>query len=165
MLTQAQLKEYLHYDPETGVFTWLKTTSNRVKVGNIAGHNENGYCNISLLNKSYKAHKLAWLYMTGILLPSTTDIDHRNNNRFDNRWCNLRKATRSQNLLNQLKRPGNTSGYKNVWFNKQRNRWQADCVIGGKYYYFGQFKDPKAASEAYEAFAKVHHGDFYKEPA
>ena len=66
MITQKRLKELLHYCPDSGVFTRLKSTSNRVKVGDIAGwKGKNGYIGINVGGVKERAHRLAFLYMTG----------------------------------------------------------------------------------------------------
>lgn len=161
MLLQEQLKERLHYCELTGDFTWLKPMSNRVKKGAKAGHTNRGYRIIGVGGVEYPAHCLAVLYVTGKY--PTQDVDHKNGTTHDNRYCNLREATRSQNLLNSVKRTTNTSGHKNVWFNKQRNTWQADCTIKGIYNYLGNFKIKDEAVAAYTAFARSYHGEFYKE--
>ena len=67
ILAQKELKELLHYDPETGIFTWLVSPSSKVKAGSIAGHvHLNGYRYIQVNCKRYLSHRLAWLYMTGL---------------------------------------------------------------------------------------------------
>ena len=91
-LTAARLRKMLHYDPETGVFTRLWT-------GNVTGcPDAKGYLRIAADGRSYRAHRLAVLYMTGAW-PSE-QIDHINQVRTDNRWSNLRPATNGENGAN-----------------------------------------------------------------
>ena len=114
-LTQEKLKTLLNYNPETGIFTWKKRNQN------ISGTiNNKGYVVIQINNKIYLAHRLAWLYMTG-LWPKN-DIDHFNQVRTDNRFFNLREATRKENCQNVHKpHPNNSSGYLGVYWNKKLN--------------------------------------------
>ena len=66
MLTQAELKRQLHYNPETGIFTRLVSTARRIKVGDVAGFNSGqGYLQICVNYTTYPAHRLAWLYCHG----------------------------------------------------------------------------------------------------
>ena len=95
------LKENLFYDPFTGIFTRRISNCNKVKIGDTAGSMDgNGYILININGKSYRAHRLAWLYMTE-KMPEEL-IDHKNGVRHDNRFCNLREATHNQNLQNQI---------------------------------------------------------------
>lgn len=126
MITQEQLKLILNYDPETGEFNWLVKPRNRASIGGVAGHlRKNGYREISIKGKKYYAHRLAWLYMTGSW--PKEHIDHINGNPSDNRFCNLREATRSQNMHNQGVCSNNTSGYKGVCWHKSNQKWEA-CI-------------------------------------
>jgi len=111
MITQQELKELLHYNPETGIFT-RKTKVNRNKViGSIAGTTDfHGYVAIAIDGKKYKAHRLAWLYMYG-KFPDNC-IDHINNITTDNRIVNLRDATLSQNQCNKKINVNNSSGVR-----------------------------------------------------
>lgn len=98
-LTAEALRELLHYDPETGVFTW-RVKMWRALAGSIAGHvSQHGYRMIKISQWKWQAHRLAYLYMTGEHPPH--DIDHINQIRSDNRWVNLRSATRKQNQENK----------------------------------------------------------------
>jgi hypothetical protein len=91
-VTQTRLKELLEYDPETGIFRWRIKPSNRVRVGQIAGNLDTyGNRQIRIDNKSYLAHRLAVLYVTGSW--PTEDIGHRDLDNDNNAWGNLWQAT------------------------------------------------------------------------
>ena len=124
MITQSQLKELLHYDPETGVFTRLKSTTSNARICDIAGYKkQDGYLLIGINIKQYFAHRLAFLYMTGKF--PQKQIDHINTIRDDNRWSNLREANNQQNSYNQTKYKNNKSGFKGVCWHKNKKKWQA----------------------------------------
>jgi|694.fasta_scaffold07589_25 hypothetical protein len=154
MLTQAQLKELLHYDTETGLFTWLTSKRNSVKAGSIAGcKKENGYILIKIHNKRYKAHRLAFLYVYGRF--PEKQIDHINRIRSDNRICNLREATNQQNLWNQSIRKDNTSGYIGV--SMFRKKYVAQITVDSKLIHIGTFATAEKAGQAYLAAKSVYH--------
>lgn len=162
MITQEELKKYLHYDPDTGIFTWLKPTSFRVKFDQVAGWDTHGHIGIRILGVSYLAHRLAWLYQTGEW-PSV-QIDHINGNKKDNKFSNLRLATNTENNVNKGVSKQNKSGYKGVSWVKAKQKWVATCRANGIQNFIGYFENKYDAAKAYMAFAKVHHGKFYKEP-
>lgn len=160
MLTQAILKENLHYNPETGVFTWAKSKT-KVQKGNIAGYTDcKGYIAIGIDRKLYRAHRLAWLYMTGEL--PTEMIDHINCIKDDNRFVNLRQATASQNNQNKIISRKNKSGFKGVCWSKTRKAWRAECTKDGERHHLGFFASAHMASIAYQAFAKAASGMFFR---
>lgn len=122
MLTQAELKVLVNYDPETGIFTWNKSrkgAKSGVEVGTIGFH---GYCQACLNYKKYYLHRLAWLYIYGEI--PFSEIDHINRIKTDNRICNLRLATRSQNCSNTRLHTRNKSGHKNVSLHKPTGLWR-----------------------------------------
>jgi hypothetical protein len=157
MLTQVELKELLHYDPETGLFTRLVNRA-KFRVGEVAGWEEShGYTHIGINKKGYKAHRLAFLYMTGKFPEG--DVDHINGKKDDNRWCNLREATRSQNLFNRGAQKNNKLGIKGVTL--YQGKYMASGTSNGKQKYLGCFMTEEEASKAYQEFAKQTQGEFY----
>lgn len=165
MLTQAQLKEYLHYNPETGIFTWIKNPRNKNNIGGVAGtlhnpHKKDGYLQIKLHGYLILSHRLAWLYMTGNM--PTHQIDHINGIKYDNKFSNLRECNNSQNHMNLGLRSNNKSGYKGVCYNKANKKWTAQCKFNGVYKFLGNYETPELASKAYVEYAKKECGEFFK---
>ena len=157
MITQKELKELLHYDPETGVFTWLPRCINKfksdlgMKIWNAkhamtqAGYlsaKRNGKCRyitISIANRPYQAHRLSWLYMNGEF--PADQIDHINGNGLDNRFLNLRAVTCSENKKNMKIQKNNTSGCVGVRWHKCSSKWLAQVRAEGRQIHLGVFDD------------------------
>ena len=157
MLSQTCVKTLLHYNPETGLFTWLKSPRYGW-VGKTAGClSNNGGVHIKINGMLYQAHRLVWLYVHGYLPPL---IDHINGNRADNCIANLRVANKSENAINSKKRVDNKSGYKGVHWHKQSSRWRACIRKDGIGRTLGNFKSPEEAHEAYKNAALELHGSF-----
>lgn len=160
MITQSELKEILHYDLDTGFFTWLVDKSKSIKAGTVAKNvNHKGYCRIKIDGQEYLSHRLAWLYMYGVM--PKNGIDHINNIKTDNRITNLREATHFQNMRNRLLTVRNKTGYKGVSFCKRAKKFKAGITFNLKQIHLGYFIDAKSASLAYEAYGKKLHGEFY----
>lgn len=148
----------LSYNPETGVFIRNKTGGG-VRKGSVAGRKKhNGYIEISINNKRYYAHRLAWLIYYGFW--PECQIDHINGVRDDNRICNLRIATNMQNQYNAKKPKNNTSGVKGVYWQKQVKKWQAYCDVNGKRYHLGLFSDIERARLSVMKFREKMHKEF-----
>lgn len=153
------VREWLDYNPDTGVFLWKKANSNRVKVGAEAGYLEAaGYRVISIEKVDYKAHRLAFLMMTGI--PARNEIDHIDGNPTNNKWQNLREANRNQNLHNTRLSANNKSGIKGVHWDKQKNAWCAEFKAYYKRYHVGFFKDIQKASDAIRLARETIHREY-----
>ncbi len=158
MITTERLREVLAYDPDTGVFTW-RVARGRQSAGAVAGSlNGSGYLLIRIDRRSYPAHRLAFVYMTGAW--PENEIDHMNLDRADNRFENLREATHSQNMANGRRRSNNTSGLKGAHWRKRNRRWQAQIRVAGRKKHLGYFDTPEEANAAYREAATQHFGKF-----
>jgi len=140
-LTQERLKELLHYDPETGVFTWLVNRGSAKAGMPTSGTNRPGYVRVRVDGELYYAHRLAFLYMTGSFPDKGLHTDHINRDRSDNRWENLRCVTRSINFHN--------SGAAGCSFHKAANKWQAAIMVNKERTYLGLFDTKEEAVAAY----------------
>ena len=158
-MNQALLKKLLHYDPETGVFVWIVHKSSHALNGAIAGIvRKSGYVEFDINRKRYRAHRLAWLYMTGKW--PTNQIDHKNGDRTDNRWENLRDVTPLINSQNQSKaRSDSRSGLPGAFLRVYggRTRYYSLIQTKGRFHYLGTFPTAEAASEAYLLAKKKLH--------
>jgi hypothetical protein len=156
ILTQERLKELLSYDPETGVFVWVKQVSSRALLGGVAGSNRrDGYRRIKIDRAEFLTHRLAWLYMTGAFPPNETD--HINMDKSDNRFFNLRAVTHSENQHNKGKQKNNKSGFKGVSYYKQTQKWYAAIKLNAVKKSLGYFLTPEEASAAYLAAQRIYH--------
>lgn len=152
----ARLKELIVYEPETGAITWA-VSRGRVKSGDPANSpNGYGYLRVCIDRKSFMAHRVAWAMHYGEW-PSKF-IDHINGNKSDNRICNLRLATRSENAQN-VKRPyrSNKTGFAGVHYVKALGKYQAQICVNGKTKFLGRFMCVQKAYEVYERAKKELH--------
>lgn len=165
MLNAAELRATLSYEPETGIFRWRKTLSNRRREGQIAGCicKRDGYNLIGVQGRVYKANRLAWLYMTGEWPAGL--VDHANGNCSDDRWENLRLATASQNVFNSGVFAHNTSGYRGVYFSKQAKKWHARITYQRKTIHLGFYDNLEDAGAAFANAAKKYFGEFARDAA
>jgi hypothetical protein len=159
-LTAERLREFLHYNPENGVFTWRETRCSRAIVGASAGgtHSVSGYWRICIEKRLYRAHRLVWLYVHGAF--PLGDIDHINGVRDDNRICNLRQVTRQTNTQNLRTNKGATSRFLGVSWEAYTGRWKAQIKgPDGKHRNLGRFDVEEDAYQAYlDAKRKLHQG-------
>lgn len=152
------LKSLIRYDAKTGEFERLSKSSHNAKSGTVNVH---GYRVISLNNKQYYAHRLAWLYVFGEMPKG--QIDHINGNRSDNRLDNLRDVSVSTNQQNLRKAQKNSkTGFLGVMYmgEKRRGKKYSSAVHHkGKRHNLGYFETPEEAHKAYLiAKRKIHEG-------
>ena len=139
MLTQEQVKNLFEYNPVTGILRWKVSPSNNVTIGDVAGTlHQDGGIHISINNKIYKAHRIAWLYEYG-QLPDL--IDHKDRIRHHNWISNLRDLSKSENAFNVKLSTKNTSGFKGVYFDKQLKKWRSQIFFNGNAKYLGSYQD------------------------
>jgi hypothetical protein len=155
----GMFREFLDYDPETGFVTWREGLG-KAKAGQRAGYvrKRDGRRDICFKGRNYIEHVVIWkMYYDR---SPVGDIDHINGNPTDNRICNLREATRSQNLANCKIYANNTTGFKGVTFVPKEKKYRASITKNQKTYYLGTFKKKEAAAAAYKRAAKKLFGDF-----
>lgn len=146
MLTLARARELLTYDSATGVFTWAVDRVS-IKAGAAAGGvNAEGYVRIRVGERTYLAHRLAWLFITGAW--PTGEMDHINGHRADNRAANLREVTKAQNAQNRRPHRNNRSGTSGVTWYPRDSKWLARIVVDGERQSLGLFDTVDAAREA-----------------
>lgn len=134
-------QEFLHklFDYKNGNFYWKIKTSPKTIIGNLAGTLDgNGYLQIQINKKTYRSHRLIFLYHHGYL---PEFIDHINGIKNDNRIENLRPATKSQNLFNSKLSKINTSGFKGVSWDESHKKWRVRLFINKKSKCFGFYND------------------------
>ena len=140
MITQKELKALLNYDPETGLFSWKERDCNNFNskfANKVAGSiNSNGYVNIEIFGKCYKAHRLAWFYTYGFW---PKNIDHISGVRSNNSISNLRSVTCQQNNKNAKKRADNSTGLVGVSKHNKSGKWRAYISLNGKVIHLGLF--------------------------
>lgn len=160
LVSRERVLELLDYDPGTGIFTWKVRRTPLTKIGSCAGSlDKDGYRCISVDERTYKAHRLAWLVVYSIW--PRDQIDHINGVKDDNRIDNLREATNAENKRNSERYTNSTSGYKGVSYHKDRKKFQAYCQSScGIQRYLGLFSTDVEAARAYDDFARVEHGEF-----
>ncbi|HBD3039996.1 TPA: HNH endonuclease, partial [Citrobacter koseri] len=161
-ISQSEIKRLLKYNPENGIFTWAVKPSQAVNSGDIAGtKNTQGYITILIKRKPHKAHRLAWLYMTGKI---PTWVDHINGIRDDNRWANLRECTPQQNAINAKLRKDSSSGVKGVHWHRTHKKWIAQASFNGRRVFLGCFLSMHEAITARQNFVKDNFDlRFYRE--
>lgn len=158
-----RVKQLLDYAPETGVFTWRQTVAQHVKAGAVAGGVDrmNGYQRITLDGICFRAHRVAWVFISGAWPVNL--IDHINGDKADNRACNLRPATHSQNSQNMRKRSKKKVSLKGVTPHlRKRGGYVAQINVGGKQRKLGVFSTAEEAYAAYKAAAEKNFGAFAK---
>ena len=156
MLTQKRLREVLHYNSETGVFTWTK----RRRRGKVAGtvHDKRGYLKVMIDGERIMLHRLAFLWMTGTWPDG--QVEHKDGNPSNNAWDNLRDAASAENNRNEDKRSKNSSSpYKGVYAHRDRWRAMIRDPRTGQSIYLGTFATPEGAYAAYCEAAMKKHGD------
>lgn len=154
------VKSLLNYNAETGVFTWrVERGGGRRRAGDVAGSIDGGgYRQIRVNGARYKANRLAFLYMTGEW--PIRQIDHKDGDRLNDRWDNLREAGTGENARNRKTPTNNTTGFKGVSMDKKTGRFRATICHNGRWISLGFFASAIEAHKAYIAKASELFGEF-----
>jgi hypothetical protein len=155
-LTQGYLKKCIYYNEHDGLAVWKRRPVDHFKserdakiwntknAGNcISCKGNNGYFRLSINGKSYSLHRLVFLYMDGSM--PANQVDHKDKNRLNNKYDNLRQATALINSQNQPLRSNNTSGIKGVYWNSLRKKWHARITVNKKVIHLGYYTKKKEA--------------------
>ena len=157
-LTAERVREFLHYEPETGKMTWKLRARHWFKFAKdwkawnkrFANANaftctlENGYRQGLIFGKGYSAHRVVWLIMMGKWPEG--EIDHIDGNRANNIWSNLRDVSHSENMRNAKRRKDN-AGATGVSWSKAMQKWRARITVNYKTIYLGAYETFEAACE------------------
>lgn len=161
---QSFVREWLDYDPITGIFRWRKQPGcARRVVGCVAGTKRNGTYVLIRLGEygQLAAHRLAWIYVHGIEIGGS-EIDHIDGNPSNNAISNLRLATSSQQKQNRRVQSNNRSGLKGAFYHAchKGKKWRSQIKVGDTLIFLGYFHTPEEAHEAYADAALQYFGEF-----
>ena len=153
-ICQKVLKDILHYNPLTGIFTWKAKIAGKVSIGQRAGslNKESGYRFIRIFNKRYREHRLAFLYMQGFM---PEQVDHLNHKRDDNSWKNLQESNSTDNGKNHPRTKRNATGVVGVSL-REDGKYIARIYVNKKHVFLGVFCDSASAKEARLRANKLH---------
>lgn len=159
-LTADLVRKFLAYDPQSGVFTWLRGTG-KARPGEVAGclNERIGYIIIGVCGHQEYAHRLAWLYVHGSLPQHA--IDHINGNKTDNRIENLRDIPHWGNAQNRrssrARHIGNRSDLVGAHWSERDQSWTSRIKTHDQQTYLGTFRTAEEAHAAYvTAKRKLH---------
>jgi hypothetical protein len=172
------LRKLFRYDSVSGKLYWRERTPDMFVSGkrnadwcckiwnsNYAGKEANnphnfGYSCVSLAGNKYFSHRIIMFLEHEV--DSKEEIDHINGNKADNRICNLRFATKSQNSMNTNNRKNNKSGVKGVHFNSYHKIWDCRMMVNKKVIHLGYYKNFNDAVNARKLAENKFFGDFRK---
>lgn len=162
LMTYEDARRAFSYDSDTGRLTWAiegnVATAPAGKV--IERADSNGYVVLGFRGQKYRAARVIWLWVTGEWPPPGYEVEHRDLNRSNDRWPNLRLATRSQNEANKPPSRANRSGYRGVYWHAASRKWGAGIIKDGVHRWLGLHATAAEASAAYERAAKELYGEF-----
>lgn len=156
-LTPVMVREIFTYCSVTGLLRWRVTRGRRAIAGDVAGRVEKvtGYVRVGINGRDYMVHRLIWAYMLGRW--PIDIVDHRDRNRSNNRWMNLRAATYATNNRNKKVKIA-ASGLKGA--HRKGSKWSSTIQVDGKQIHLGHFSTAAEAHEAYVEAVKRYHGEF-----
>lgn len=164
-ISAEEIQTVFNYDYKTGAVNWRLGNGYKIKAGDPAGSlSNNGYLRIEYKRQKYQAHRLVWVYIYG-KIPNNMFIDHINGNRADNRLCNLRLCTWSENQKNASLRKDNKTRYKGVYAYGINGKYRIQILnpSTGKRENYCSFNTLEDASNFYAIKASEYYGEFYRD--
>lgn len=155
-LRYEEVARLFTYDRETGVLYWRNKNRNSIRRNYVAGSikgAKDGYRRVRIKGKIYMEHRIIMMLCFGHI-PENAEIDHINHVRNDNRLCNLRFVSRSENRRNQSVSPRNSTGHTGTYFDRDRSKFAAQIKVNGKVIYLGSYGTLIEAVEARKAADK-----------
>lgn len=159
------LLECFSYSPRNGLLRWkrrpphhflsghFQRSWNKRYAGSRTGErvNSTGYFTVRINDSLYLVHRVIWKLKTGQEPPEV--VDHCDRDAKNNRWTNLRAASKGQNNINR-------SGTQGLFFDRDRNKWMAHIKKNGKRHFLGRHETFEFALSARRAAEKQHFGEF-----
>lgn len=145
----ARVRALLRYNGATGALHW-RDTGRRADAGGGAGY---PYRRVTFDGVRYQAHRIIWLMRTGDW-PTKGEVDHRNGDGFDNRWSNLRDASRLEQCQNTQGKFRTRKSLKWVRV-KPDGKFQATVQL-----YLGTYRTALEAHNRARKFVRQFHGPF-----
>jgi len=147
------------YDSETGILYHARYKRSRWGINRWTPcspqKNGEGYLQTTYKSKLVLQHRLAYYLVKGYW--PEYEIDHIDHDRANNKWSNLRVATRQQQTQNASISLNNTSGITGVNWDKTRNKWMVRISINGVPTNIGRFDSLEEATQARKD-AEATHG-------
>ena len=154
-----ELSRYLKYNPDTGIGIWIASPGRRVKAQTIAGYYNKGYLQIAYKKRLYRGHRLFW-YLQTKEDPKNFTIDHIDQNKANNKFCNLRLATQTQQRQNIFIHKNNTTGFRGIRWREHSQRYEARIALNGKRIQLGLYKTLDQAVAVRQAKELELYGEF-----
>jgi hypothetical protein len=154
----SEFRNWVSYDSESGLITWVKSPSANCVVGTqVGGMDKDGYAYFHLHKKRWPIHRMAWVLTQGPI-PDGYEIDHIDGNRANNKLTNLRLVTRSENNQNRKKaRKDSATGLIGVTLHKRSGLFNSRIKLDGKTKSLGYFVKPEDAHRAYLECKRINH--------
>ena len=157
----SMLNDCLTLNAERGVLTWKKKIAKKAVVGAEAGSaHSDGYRVVQIFKRRMLVHRVIYAMVHGECIG---EIDHINGNPSDNRPCNLRVVTRSQQNMNKKPSRTNKFGVPGVCFYPRFNLYNARVRVNGRRISLGYYKTLDEAYEVYKKAVEQYHGEYRRQ--